>query len=80
MPLRGKRRNARDYGVMKKKYLELMNKALSAYSDDHIREYFDRVKTEGLTEHGFPRLTVNIGILIAHGYRQDLTLLFLEMI
>jgi hypothetical protein len=64
---------------MKKKYLELMNKALSAYSDDHIREYFDRAKTEGLTEHGFPRLTVNIGILIAHGYRQDLNLLFLEM-
>ena len=64
---------------MKEKYLELMAKALSAYSDEHIREYFGRVKREGLTEHGFPRLTVNIGALICHGYRQDLIPLFIEM-
>ncbi len=64
---------------MKKKYLELMKKALSAYSDEHIHEYFDRVKAEGLTEHGFPRLTVNIGVLVAHGYRQDLIPIFVEM-
>ena len=64
---------------MKEKYLELMSKALSAYSDEHIQEYFDRVKAEGLTEHGFPRLTVNIGVLIAHGYRTDLIPLFIEM-
>jgi hypothetical protein len=32
-----------------------------------------------LTEHGFPRLTVNIGVLICHGYRQDLIPLFIEM-
>ena len=64
---------------MKEKYLELMKKALSAYTDEHIHEYFNRVKTEGLTEHGFPRLTVNIGVLVAHGYRQDLIPLFVEM-
>ena len=64
---------------MKQKYLELMALALSAYSDDHIREYFDRVKAEGLTEHGFPRLTVNIGVLVCHGYRRDLIPLFIEM-
>lgn len=64
---------------MKEKYFELMAKALSAYSDEHIHEYFDRVKAEGLTEHGFPRLTVNIGALICHGYRQDLIPLFIEM-
>ena len=29
---------------MKEKYLELMSKALSAYSDEHIHEYFERVK------------------------------------
>ena len=62
---------------MKKKYLELMKKALSAYSDEHIHEYFNRVK--GLTEHGFPRLTVNIGVLVAHGYRQDLIPIFIDM-
>ena len=64
---------------MKNRYLELMYKALSAYSDDHIYEYFNRVKSEGLTEHGFPRLTVNIGVLVAHGYRKDLIPLFIEM-
>ncbi len=64
---------------MKEKYLELMSKALSAYSDTHIHEYFERVKSEGLTEHGFPRLTVNIGVLVCHGYRQDLIPLFIEM-
>ena len=64
---------------MKEKYLELMKKALSAYTDQHIHEYFNRVKAEGLTEHGFPRLTVNIGVIVAHGYRQDLIPLFVEM-
>ena len=56
-----------------------MAKALSAYSDKHIHEYFERVKAEGLTEHGFPRLAVNLGVLVAHGYRTDLTELFIEM-
>ena len=64
---------------MKEKYIDLMEKTLTAYTDDHIRDYFSRVKTEGLTEHGFPRLTVNIGILIAHGRRRDLLPLFCEM-
>ncbi len=56
-----------------------MSKALSAYSDEHIHDYFEQVKTDGLTEHGFPRLTVNIGVLVAHGYRRDLIPLFIEM-
>lgn len=64
---------------MKEKYIDLMEKALSAYTDDHIKRYFDAVKETGLTEHGFPRLTANIGILIAHGRRRDLFPLFLEM-
>ena len=64
---------------MKKKYIELMEKALSAYTDEHIVSYFNRVKSEGLTEHGFARLTANIGILIAHGKRTDLTALFIDM-
>jgi hypothetical protein len=64
---------------MKEKYLELMAKALSAYSDRHIREYFESVKSTGLTEHGFPRLTVNIGVLVCHGFRQDLIPIFIEM-
>lgn len=64
---------------MKERYFDLMEKALSAYTDEHIKNYFERVKAEGLTEHGFPRLTVNIGILICHGRRTDLLPLFCEM-
>ena len=64
---------------MKEKYIAFMEKALSAYSDAHIVRYFEKVKSEGLTEHGFPRLTANIGILISHGMRTDLLPLFREM-
>ncbi len=64
---------------MKEKYIELMEKALSAYTDEHIQRYLNDVKTNGLTEHGFPRLTSNIGILIAHGRRTYLLPTFIEM-
>ena len=60
-------------------YLSLMEDILSAYTTEHICRYFDEVKRDGLTEHGFPRLTANIGILIAHGRREDLRPLFLDM-
>lgn len=65
--------------MLRKRYIELMERVLSAYSDAHIHRYFDEVKRDGLTEHGFPRLTANIGILIAHGRRRDLLPVFLEM-
>jgi len=65
--------------IMKNRYIELMEKALSAYSDAHIDEYFERVKRDGLTEHGFARLTSNMGILISHGRRIDLLPRFLAM-
>ena len=64
---------------MKEKYIALMEKTLSAYTDEHILRYFNDVKTNGLTEHGFPRLTATIGILLSHGRRKDLWPLFLEM-
>lgn len=65
--------------MKKSYYIELMERTLSAYSDAHIHRYFDEVKQNGLTEHGFPRLTSDIGILIAHGRRRDLLPVFLEM-
>ena len=64
---------------MQKKYLDIMEKTLSAYTDAHILRYFNEVKENGLTEHGFPRLTVNIGVLIAYGRRKDLMPIFYEM-
>lgn len=60
-------------------YISLMEKALSAYSDEHIKNYFAQVKEQGLTEHGFPRLTANLGILISRGFRRDLLSVFIEM-
>ena len=64
---------------MNPRYLSVMSASLSAYPDPHIRRYFDEVKRNGLTEHGFPRLTANIGILLSHGIRTDLAPLFREM-
>ncbi len=64
---------------MKERYFRLMEKALDAYSIEMIDDYFARVQREGLTEHGFARLTANIGVLIAHGRRTDLLPRFLAM-
>lgn len=65
---------------MKNNYLDIMEKALSAYTVDRIREYIDETKRDGVTEHGFPRLGANIGILMAHGRRQELKDTFIEII
>ena len=64
---------------MKKQYFDLMEQVLSAYTYEHIVRYFEDVKQNGLREHGFARLTSNIGILIAQGNRLDLRPIFLEM-
>lgn len=64
---------------MKEKYIELMEKALSAYTDEHIEQYYSEVLENGLKEHGFPRLAANIGVLIAHGRRTDLLPMFIKM-
>lgn len=63
----------------KSRYIDLMEKILSAYSEEHIERYYNDVKRGGLKEHGYPRLTANIGILIAHGKRTDLKPLFVKM-
>ncbi len=65
---------------MKQQYIEIMEKALSAYTEERIKEYIDEVKRNGLTEHGFPRLGANIGILMAHGRRLELKSVFIEII
>ncbi len=64
---------------MKEKYLDIMEAALSAYSASDILSYYERVREEGITEHGYPRLVANIGILIANGRRKELLALFLDM-
>lgn len=64
---------------MKEMYLDIMEKALSAYTDERIRDYIAEVRRDGLTEHGFPRLGVNIGILIAYGRKTGLLDTFIEI-
>ena len=65
--------------MQKPRYIDLMDKVLSAYTDEHIERYYLDVKNDGLKEHGFPRLTANIGILIAHGRRAALKERFQQM-
>lgn len=65
---------------MKEIYLDIMEKALSAYTDEHIAEYIAEVRRDGLLEHSFPRLGANIGILMAHGRRLELKSTFVEII
>ena len=64
---------------MKELYLEIMEKAVGAYTLPLIREYIETVRREGLSEHGFPRLTANIGILVAHGRMLHLKEVFIEL-
>lgn len=65
---------------MKELYLDIMEKSLSAYTKEKILEYIEEVKRDGLTEHGFPRLGANIGILMAHGRQLELKSKFIEII
>ena len=54
-------------GVSKAEYLDLVEAAVSAYSDEHVERYIAEVEHEGVQEHGFPRLAANIGVLVANG-------------
>lgn len=64
---------------MKEIYIDIMEKSLSAYTEERINDYIDDVSEKGLTEHGFPRLTADIGVLIAFGRRKKLMPVFLKM-
>ena len=57
-------------GVTKAEYLDLVEAAVAAYSDEHVRDYIAEVERGGVQEHGFPRLTANLGGLIAAGRRR----------
>ncbi len=64
---------------MRQRYIEIMEKALRAYTDEDIAAYLATVERDGLTEHGFPRLTANIGILLSFGKRTELAPIFVNM-
>ncbi|MBP5510261.1 MAG: hypothetical protein J6Z49_05035 [Kiritimatiellae bacterium] len=65
--------------VTKAEYLDLVEAAVSAYSDEHVRAYIAEVEQNGVQEHGFPRLTANLGGLIAAGRQRKRTEVFRQM-
>lgn len=64
---------------MKERYIDLMEKAVSIYTVPMIEDYIRSVRENGLSEHGFPRMAANIGILLAHGRAAHLRELFVEI-
>ena len=64
---------------MRNLYLDIMELAINVYTHENILEYIDRVRQKGVEEHGFTRLTANLGILIANGRKTQYKDLFLEM-
>ena len=60
-------------------YLDLMEAAVDAYTPERRAAYVERVERDGITEHGFARLTSNIGILVANGRRGELRGEFVRM-
>ena len=65
--------------MAKSQYIDIIDVVINAYSDERIHDYISQVRKDGLSEHGFPRLTVALGILLAHGRRSDKRELFVEM-
>lgn len=54
-------------GVGRTQYLDLMERAVSAYSEASVEERLGEVERVGVQEHGFPRLAANLGVLVANG-------------
>ena len=65
--------------MKKQRYLDLMEKVTGAYSDSQIEAYLAQVREKGITEHGFPRLGANLGILIANGRMTEKLSRFLQI-
>jgi hypothetical protein len=54
-------------GISKSEYLDLMEAAVRAYSDERLASYCAEAERDGVQEHGFPRLAANLAILVANG-------------
>lgn len=71
--------SADDAYIAKSRYLDLMEKAVGAYTPEQIAKYVDETEKKWISEHGFARLTSNLGILVAHGRLPDKKDLFRRM-
>ena len=56
--------------ITPERYLDLVETAVAAYDDQRFAQYVEETERKGVTEHGFPRLTANIGVLLANGRAQ----------
>lgn len=56
-----------DKGLSKSDYLDFMEAAVCAYSDNRLHSYLAEAQRDGVQEHGFPRLAANLAILVANG-------------
>ena len=64
---------------MRSVYLDLMEAAVAAYSDEHLARYVAEAERDGVREHGFPRLAANLGVLIANDRLPEKRETFLRM-
>lgn len=64
---------------MKSRYLDVMARVVDVYDDERFENFITRTRANGISEHGFPRLCANIGILMAHGRKLELRHRFEEM-
>ena len=71
--------SADDAYIAKSRYLDLMEKAVGAYTPEQIAKYVGESEKKWISEHGFARLTSNLGILVAHGRLPDKKDLFRRM-
>ena len=70
---------ATDATLPKSRYLDVMEVAVGAYTPERTADYVKRVEKDMIKEHGFHRLTANIGILLAHGRLAEKKELFRHM-
>ncbi len=60
---------------MKTEYLDLMEKCFILYGEDTVKRFTEDNYKNGIREHGFPRLSADMAILVANGrqlkYKND---------
>lgn len=61
------------------RYLDAMEAAVSAYSPERLSKFVAKVERRGVSEHGFPRLAANIGVLLSRGRLPERRDLFVRM-
>ena len=70
---RGTGKNGKEF------YIDVMEKSVAAYDSPAMLAYIAEVERDGIQEHGFGRLTANIGILLSQGRIPQMRALFVRM-